>query len=194
MKPTDTRNHILDTAMDLFWSKSYHGVNMNGLSRAAGVNKATVYQHFASKEELAEAALHRAETQTEEYVYQAAFTESDDPETRLGVIYEKVFDLHNGIYDKDGTCRGCPFVNIGVELSTSSERLRAAVNRAFSTYKRYFGRIVDDHGRLPNGFDRDQTIAALMATMNSALVASKLENRPGAILDGRQRALHFLGM
>ncbi|HBN31146.1 MAG TPA: TetR/AcrR family transcriptional regulator, partial [Rhodobacteraceae bacterium] len=42
MKREDTRNHILDTALDLFWQQSYHGVNMNALSRAAGLNKATV--------------------------------------------------------------------------------------------------------------------------------------------------------
>ncbi len=194
MKKEDTQNHILDTAIDLFWAKSYHGVNMNELSRVAGVNKATVYQHFTSKEELAVAAIHRAAERTEEFIYQSTFAETQDPKERLARIYHKVFQMHEGIFSAEGKCRGCPFVNIGVELSTSSGRIRKTVGRALASFERYYGQIVDAHGTLPNGFDRKETVSSLMANMNGALVASKLENRPGAILDGQRRALQFLAM
>jgi len=43
MKKENTKNYILDTAIDLFWRKSYRAINMNELSRAAEVYKATVY-------------------------------------------------------------------------------------------------------------------------------------------------------
>ena len=102
--------------------------------------------------------------------------------------------MYQGIYDADGKCRGCPVVNIGVELSTSSEVIRRSVEQAFASYKQYYRQIVDAQGTLPSGFDRQDTIAALMANMNGALVASKLENRPGAILDGGRRALQLLAM
>jgi TetR/AcrR family transcriptional repressor of nem operon len=60
MSTQDTKLQIVNAAIDLFWKTSYHATNMNDLSRAAGVNKATVYQHFGSKEELAVAAVARA--------------------------------------------------------------------------------------------------------------------------------------
>lgn len=197
MKKEDTRIHILDTAIELFWSKGYHGMNMNELSREAGVNKATVYQHFGSKEDLAVAAIQRTSERTEEYVYQTTFEETKEPRERLENIYQKVFQIHDGIYQTDGKCRGCPFVNIGVELSTSSEVIRKTINKAFDGLRGYYGQIIDAHlqnGALPKGFDREETISALQATMNSCLVASKLENRPAAVLDGQKRALQFLAM
>ncbi len=49
MTKTDTKTQIVDTAFDLFWAASYHGTNMNDLSRSAEVNKATVYQHVRLK-------------------------------------------------------------------------------------------------------------------------------------------------
>lgn len=194
MAKDDTRNHILDTAIDLFWAQSYHGVNMNALSRKAGVNKATVYQYFPSKEALAVAAIRRASERTEDYVYRSTFAETDDPKERLERIYQKVFWMHEGVFKADGKCRGCPFVNIGVEMSTSSEAIRKAVGQAFASIETYYDQIVDDHGKLPDGFTRNETVATLIANMNAALVASKLENRPGAIKDGQRRALQLLAM
>jgi TetR/AcrR family transcriptional repressor of nem operon len=60
MSTQDPKLQIVNAAIDLFWKTSYHATNMNDLSRAAGVNKATVYQHFGSKEELVVAAVARA--------------------------------------------------------------------------------------------------------------------------------------
>ncbi len=197
MSKPETKNHILDTAIELFWSKSYHGVNMNELARTAGVNKATVYQHFSSKEELAVAAVARAAERTEEYVYRSTFSETDDPKDRLKRVYQKVFQMHDDLYKNDGSCRGCPFVNIGVEMSTSSEDIRRAVNQAFELFRPYYGKIIDDqaaNGARRTAASREEAISTLMANMNACQVAAKLENRPEAVLDGQKRALQVLAM
>ena len=127
MGKIETNDHILDCAIDLFWQKSYHGVNMNELSRVAKVNKATLYQYFLSKEEIAVAALARAMKRAQEQVYQASFDETTNPRQRLEGIYQKAYAMHLALYETEGKCRGCPFVNLGVELSTSSDAIRQAV-------------------------------------------------------------------
>ncbi|MEE9374755.1 MAG: TetR/AcrR family transcriptional regulator [Rhizobiaceae bacterium] len=197
MSKTDTRTQILDAAADLFWSKSYHGVNMNELSRFAEVNKATVYQYFRSKEELAIASIKRTAEQTEEYLYRSTFAEADDPKSRIINIYEKAYQLHLDVFRRDGNCRGCPFVNLGVELAVSHPPMREAVTKALDNYRKYYGEIIDDRWKTsqqPEGFDRDEIILSLLTNMNSCLVASKLQNRPEAILDGRKQALRILAM
>jgi len=197
MAKADTKNHILDTAIELFWSKSYHGVNMNELARTAGVNKATVYQHFTSKEELAVAAVKRAGERTREYVYASTFTEVSDPKARLERIYQKVFAMHDELYRATGTCRGCPFVNIGVEMSTTSDDIRSAVNQALASFRTYYGQIIDDQGARGarrTDASKEATISTLMANMNACQVAAKLENRPEAVLDGKKRALQVLAI
>ena len=43
---------ILEQAIDVFGTRGYHNVSMDDVAEAAGVSKALVYQHFASKDEL----------------------------------------------------------------------------------------------------------------------------------------------
>jgi AcrR family transcriptional regulator len=53
MRKTDQkRQHILDTAHQLFQSKGFANTSMSEITAAAGGSKATVYNHFPSKEEL----------------------------------------------------------------------------------------------------------------------------------------------
>ena len=46
------RAGILDQATRLFVSKGYAGTSMSTLARACGIQKATLYHHFPSKEAL----------------------------------------------------------------------------------------------------------------------------------------------
>lgn len=195
MSKEETRLHILDTAIDLFWRASYHGVNMNDLSKVADVNKATVYQHFSSKEELATAAVERAADRTREFVFKAAFENKSGPVQRLRQIYQNVFQTHEAIYKSERTCLGCPFVNIGVELATSSDKVRDAVNEAFGSFRPFYEQIIrdaDDGNLQKDKAEIDRLVSTLVANMNACQVASKLERRPEAILEGADRAVKIL--
>jgi TetR/AcrR family transcriptional regulator, transcriptional repressor for nem operon len=192
MKREETQNHILDTAIELFWRQSYHGVNMNALSAAAGLNKATVYQHFTSKEALAVAAVKRATARTEEYAYRGAFEESDDAKARLIWIYDRSYQIQADIFANEGRCRGCPFVNIGIELASTSQDIRRSVAAAFDMFATYYSRIVATLPKPQDGVDDKELVAALVANMNGAIVAAKIENRPEAILDGKARVYRFM--
>eukprot|EP01035_Chromulina_nebulosa_P011284 gene11284-15106_t len=46
------RRQVLDAAGDLFMAQGYGAVSMEAVARAAGVSKATLYAHFASKDAL----------------------------------------------------------------------------------------------------------------------------------------------
>ncbi len=195
MSRTETRTQIVDTAIDLFWKASYHGTNMNDLSREAGVNKATVYQHFRSKEEIALAAVHRAAERTVAYVFIGAFEQKSAPLDRLHEIYRRIYETNRIIFEETKTCRGCPFVEIGTELATSSEEVREAVLAAFATFAPYYRKIVEElkaQGRLRQDADVQQLTKDLQDLMNACMTASKIENRPEAILEGAKRAARYL--
>ncbi len=51
-KGTDRRADILAAATDLFLRNGFSGTSMAALSRAVGMQKASLYHHFASKEDL----------------------------------------------------------------------------------------------------------------------------------------------
>ncbi|QDG50455.1 TetR/AcrR family transcriptional regulator [Persicimonas caeni] len=54
---TDTRTRIFQAADELFCQYGYDGVSIRDVARHAGVNKASVFYYFSSKEELFEAVL-----------------------------------------------------------------------------------------------------------------------------------------
>jgi len=195
MTTESTRTRIINTAMESFWRTSYQATNMNDLSRAAGVNKATLYQYFSSKEEMALAAVSEAAQRSRSNVFERAFAQHDDALERLIAIYQNVYEMHLSIYEKDGVCCGCPLINIGVELGTANEVVRNAVSAVMESFLPFYERIIEqlrNDGRLSRT-DSTQVLAVdLQANMNATQVASKLEKRPEAILDGGDRAVRFL--
>jgi len=46
------RRAILDAAQDAFASGGYHGTSLEEVAQAAGISKALIYEHFASKRDL----------------------------------------------------------------------------------------------------------------------------------------------
>jgi AcrR family transcriptional regulator len=49
---TDTREHILEVALDLFASDGYEKVSLREIAQRVGVTKPALYYYFANKEEL----------------------------------------------------------------------------------------------------------------------------------------------
>lgn len=55
-----TRDDILDTAAQVFRKKGFHGASMADIAEALGVQKASLYHHVKSKQEILLALLDRA--------------------------------------------------------------------------------------------------------------------------------------
>ncbi|MBL8091839.1 MAG: TetR family transcriptional regulator [Anaerolineales bacterium] len=55
-----TRDDILDTAAQVFRKKGFHGASMSDIAEALGVQKASLYHHVKSKQEILLALLDRA--------------------------------------------------------------------------------------------------------------------------------------
>ncbi len=63
-KQTDTKNLILDTALDLFSMRGYDGVGMRDIAHNVGIRESAIYKHFAGKQELFDTLVKRM---SEEY-------------------------------------------------------------------------------------------------------------------------------
>jgi len=59
MKKTGVKERIIETASDLFYHNGYNQTGINQIISEAGVAKASMYQHFRSKEDIAVAYLIR---------------------------------------------------------------------------------------------------------------------------------------
>ena len=186
-----THQRIVEAAAELFGLQSYQAVNVNQICERAKVNKATLYQHYGSKEALAVAAVeHHFERQKRE-VYEAAMAAAPNPIERLSGIYQRVYQQHLARSDRGESCIGCPFVNVLSEMAADSLAIREAVNSVFERFKPYYRLIARDAkviGYANRDLDGDLVSSALIAIMNGALVSAKSENRPEAILESLETA------
>jgi AcrR family transcriptional regulator len=130
------RTRILETARELF---SRHGIDVTGvaeLAAAAHVSKRTLYQHFASKDELVAAYL-AAVAADPAYPPHAVLARGDlAPRARLLELYATLADDRRPL-------RGCPFVNAGTELADPAHPGR----RIVVAYKREFTDRLSDLAR-----------------------------------------------
>ena len=59
MPTADRREAILASALDAFAGSGYHETSLDAVAERAGISKALIYEHFASKRELHRALLER---------------------------------------------------------------------------------------------------------------------------------------
>lgn len=96
MEGTGTRQRILLASLDLFAHRGYHGTSIRDIAAAAGVQSATLYGHFPSKDAiLAElnAGGHRAHLEALQAAVDAA---GDDPVDQLRAIVRRNVLQHAG--------------------------------------------------------------------------------------------------
>lgn len=189
-KGEQTRCRILEKASELFWARSFHGVGVAEVAKAAGVNKATIYQYFPSKEALAKEVVLQQRVWTIELIFERAFAEETEAAARLRRIYAIITAHHEEIMSRTGAAPGCPFANLAMELAVQDEGIRREIEASFAQFARYYRRIVEDLS-LKNAptAQQDAAVAALVRNMHGALIASKIEQRPSAIMDALPTAL-----
>ncbi|NQV20890.1 MAG: TetR/AcrR family transcriptional regulator [Rhodospirillales bacterium] len=195
VKAEQTKQRIIEAASLLFWRKSYRGVNMNQISLAAEVNKATVYAYYPTKEDLALAVIENNFERTRDWVYDGAFEAYSDPCERLETIYRRIYESAAWVQGEDGVSPGCPFVNIATELGTESLRIREAVDGAFIRFGDYYktlARDVQKQGTARGTITQSAKVEALLRYLHGTLVASKIKNRPEELLDAIPTAKEIL--
>lgn len=102
-KPRNTRKALLDAALDHFSTDGYAGTSIRDLASTVGIRESSVYKHFASKQEIFEALIDRADEQLAMITTQpGAVTETgtdisegyrDISEERLLAIARSMFDF-----------------------------------------------------------------------------------------------------
>jgi len=132
-KRPSARQRILDTAAKLFYSR---GINNTGIDRIiadAGVAKASMYNHFASKEEIVATYLRGIREQFGLELARNSITETPSYDVPFHLLK---MTLANGDF------YGCPFSNALVELPDSAS-VRQEVSAYRNTVLDYFELSVD---------------------------------------------------
>ncbi|HTY67718.1 MAG TPA: TetR/AcrR family transcriptional regulator [Alphaproteobacteria bacterium] len=89
----ESREAIVDAAQRLFLERGFGAVSMDDLAEAAGVARRTLYNQFASKEEIFRAMLLRVSRQLED-AFPPGIETKGDVEEVLRAIARRILDLH----------------------------------------------------------------------------------------------------
>lgn len=86
-----TKEHILETATDAFAAKGFSGVRIDELAQDAGINKATLYYHFKSKQEIFENVMERQFQRLWELLH-VNIEAAQKPEAKMAAFIDAMFD------------------------------------------------------------------------------------------------------
>ncbi|MEB4210905.1 TetR/AcrR family transcriptional regulator [Mycobacterium sp. 94-17] len=107
------RERVLTAAYDLFSRRGIHAVGTDEVIARAGVARATLYRHFATKNDLVLAVLkRREELWTDGLIDEQSRRRGNTPEEQLLAIFDV---MHDWFQQRDG-CEGCSFINVLLEV------------------------------------------------------------------------------
>jgi AcrR family transcriptional regulator len=99
------RDHLMATAWRLFYRDGLRAVGIDTILGEAGVAKMTLYNHFASKEELIIAILEKRDLEFRKSLMAQVESAGTDPEQRLLAV----FDWLEGWFGSE-SFKGCVFI------------------------------------------------------------------------------------
>jgi AcrR family transcriptional regulator len=123
----DTRQRILDIAVDLFIEQGYAGTSVRDISERLGMTKGSLYYHFASKEEVLNALVAPLLEDLDQFVLDAA---------AAGKIDRDLLERLVNLLDEHGvllrSLMGDPSVLHGLTIRRSMPQRIAALQRSLA--------------------------------------------------------------
>jgi AcrR family transcriptional regulator len=136
------RERILDTAYDLFSRNGIRAVGIDRIIAEASIAKATLYRHFASKEELVLAFLElREQRWTREWLEAEAERMARRPQERVLAVFDALDEwFHRTDYE------GCSFIKTLLEIDETDSPIHKAAARHLGAIRQKLERYAEQAG------------------------------------------------
>ena len=105
------RDHLLETALRMFYRHGFHATGIDAILAESGVAKMTLYKHFGSKEELILAALVLRDERWRAWLDAAIGRAGPAPRDRLLAVFDALVE-----WFADPGFAGCLFVRAAAEF------------------------------------------------------------------------------
>lgn len=175
------RDRLLEAADELFYNEGINNVGIDRVIERAGVAKASLYAHFASKDELVRAYL--------EFRHQARKAKVDQRLARHRSPRERLLSLFDGIAESAARpgYRGCAFVRANAE-HVGGEAARTVSDTARGWLRELFVSLAREAGaRNPAALAQQ-----LVLLYDGATVSAQMEGSPAAAHCARSLAASLL--
>ena len=123
MKHSEVKERIIETASSLFYQNGYNSTGINEIIAESGVAKATLYNHFKSKEDICVAYLQLRNATFLDDIHRFAQTKAAGEE-RLLAIYDFL-----QLFFQDRDFNGCWCIKTVAEIPKENEKIRRELQK-----------------------------------------------------------------
>ncbi len=192
---TDTKERLLEAALQLIWDESLGAASVDAICEKAEVRKGSFYHFFKSKEELVVAAL-ETHFKTARVDFDRLFSPSVAPIDRLKGFFELMVRKQRLKLEKAGRVVGCPYASVAVACSGADKLVREAIQDIFTTWRKYFETSLRDgaaDGTIPVK-DIPGTVETIFDYIEGAMTAGRIQNSMAPIEKMGRNAFKLLGL
>ena len=172
LKLTDkqgTRQRLVSTARELFYSQGYHATGVQQILRAAEVNSGSLYHFFGGKEDLLLAVLDEYVEMLEPSLIEPILIDRDlSPLKRIMVLIDGYRRL---LLDSDFE-RGCPIGNLALEIGDQCDEVRNKIAANFAGWRHWVAEWVMEEGATES--IAEETAQFVLAVMEGAIMQARI--------------------
>ena len=165
-RKSDARRRIVETAERLFYADGIHRVGIDRIIAEAGVAKMTLYNHFASKDDLILAVLEYREEKIDNLFSTSVERHVEDGMSRLEAFFAALQEW----FESPGF-RGCAFINATVELADGDH----PASRFSAQHKDRFHAMIRDFIVEAAGSKAASVAPAVALLVEGAIVTAVME-------------------
>jgi AcrR family transcriptional regulator len=180
MPRKNRREHLIDTAIELFCEHGYHATGIDKILETAGVSKKTMYVHFRSQEELSSAALRQHDGVFRNNFMKAVEDSGDTPQKKLLAI----FDIAEAWFQENNFF-GCMFINAVGEYAEKDSPVRQISKQ----FKQLMWNYVADLAKEAEVSNYKELADEVCLLLEGAIVTAQVSSNPKAARTARKMAV-----
>ena len=191
--PHESKTRLLDAAQRVVREKGYTATTVDDICRAAGVTKGSFFHHFASKDELALAAVDHWNAMTDGFFAAAAYRKAEDPLDRLlGYI-----DFRASILNGAPSEYTCLLGTLVQEAHATHPEIRAACDRGMAGH---IAELTQDIEAAKELYAPAATWSAesvgyyIQSVLQGAFIFAKAKQSPDIVRDSLEHLRRYLGL
>ena len=183
MKKLPVRDRLIETASQLFYEQGYNRTGINEILEKSGVAKASMYQHFRSKEEICLEFLRLMD-----HDFMVKLNQSIKNYPKGGKRVLSLFDFLLDFYHQDGF-RGCWCLNTISELPKDDKQIMSEIRTQKDRFRAWIKKLVEDNLSI----ERPEILAnKLYLLYEGAIVESQVYMQDWPIREAKEMAGRFI--
>jgi TetR/AcrR family transcriptional regulator, transcriptional repressor for nem operon len=189
-KAEATKQKIVEQAAHLFNQQGFAGASMADLMAATGLKKGGIYNHFASKEELAIAAFDYAIEQVQLRYRNVLRQERHSLDRLIAIVHTFRDSTYNPVVQG-----GCPILNLAIDSDDTNPVLRDRAKQAMDDWRSLICKVIErgiKQGEMQASIAADQAASIIISTLEGAMMMTKLYDDPIHLERAAQHLSQFI--